>query len=64
MIQKVFYGNTNALTAKARDIQLNEKIILAVIVVAIIAIGVYPKPMLELTKESVDMILAKMNIKL
>jgi NADH-quinone oxidoreductase subunit M len=64
MIQKVFYGNTNALTAKARDIQLNEKIILAVIVVAILVIGVYPKPMLELTKESVDMILTKMNIKL
>ncbi|MBS1916638.1 MAG: NADH-quinone oxidoreductase subunit M [Bacteroidetes bacterium] len=64
MIQKVFFGNTNALTANAKDIKLNEKIILAVIIVAILLIGVFPKPMLEMTKESVDVILAKMNIKL
>jgi NADH-quinone oxidoreductase subunit M len=63
MIQRVFFGNTNALTEKARDIKLNEKIVLGAIVVLIVVIGVYPKPMLELTKETVDLILTKMNYK-
>jgi len=60
----VFFGNTNALTEKAKDIQLNEKIVLAAIVLLIVIIGVYPKPMLNLTKETVDMIITKMNYKL
>jgi NADH-quinone oxidoreductase subunit M len=64
MIQKVFYGNTNALTAQAKDIHPNEKIILAVIVMVIIVVGVYPGPMLNLTKDTVDAILTKMNFKL
>jgi NADH-quinone oxidoreductase subunit M len=63
MIQKVFYGNTNPLTAKAKDIYLNEKMILILIVVAILIVGVYPKPVIDLTKESVEAILTKMNIK-
>lgn len=63
MIQRVFYGNTNALTEKAKDIRLNEKIVLAAIVVLIVVIGVYPKPMLNLTKETVDLIITKMNYK-
>jgi len=63
MIQKVFFGNTNALTGKAKDIRLNEKVVLAAIVVLIVVIGVYPKPVLNLTKETVDMILTKMDYK-
>lgn len=64
MIQKVFYGNTNALTAKARDIRPYEKTILVVIVVLIVIMGVYPKPVLDLTKDTVEAILTKMNYKL
>ena len=64
MIQRVFYGNTNALTEKAKDIKLNEKLVLAAIVLLIVVMGVYPKPMLNLTKDTVDMILTKMNYKL
>ncbi len=63
MIQKVFFGNTNNLTARAKDIFLNEKMILAVIVILILVIGVYPKPMLELTQSTVDNILSRMIIK-
>jgi NADH:ubiquinone oxidoreductase subunit 4 (subunit M) len=33
-------------------------------VVIIVVIGVYPKPMLDLTKDTVDMIITKMNYKL
>ena len=50
--------------SKAKDIHLNEKIILAVIVILIVVIGVYPKPVFELTKDTVEAILAKMNYKL
>src|SRR5882757_6456154 len=63
MIQRVFFGNTNALTEKARDIRLNEKIVLAAIVVLIVVIGVYPKPMLNITKETVEMIITKITYK-
>ncbi|MGZ5134462.1 MAG: complex I subunit 4 family protein [Flavitalea sp.] len=63
MIQKVFFGNTNALTSEAKDIRLNEKLILAVIVIGIIVIGVYPKPLLDITQGTVDSILSRMITK-
>ena len=52
MIQKVFFGNTNALTENAKDIKWNEKAILAVIVIMIVVVGVFPQPALELTKDN------------
>ncbi len=64
MIKRVFYGEVNAVTAGVTDIKLNEKFALSVIVILIVVIGVYPKPMLELTKETADFILTKMNYKL
>ncbi len=63
MIQRVFYGNTNALTERGTDISLNEKITLGFIVVLIILIGVYPEPLFHLTKDAVDTLLSKMYIK-
>lgn len=60
MIQKVFYGNTNQLTANATDIRPNEKLVLGILVVAILVIGVYPKPLLELTEGTVEAIMSRM----
>jgi NADH-quinone oxidoreductase subunit M len=54
----------NGVTAGVTDIRLNEKLALGVIVVLIVVIGVYPKPVLELTKATADFILTKMNYKL
>ncbi len=62
MVQKVIYGDTNALTEKGTDINLNQKLVLGIIVVLIIAIGVYPKPFLDLTKETTNFILNEANI--
>jgi NADH-quinone oxidoreductase subunit M len=62
MIRKVFYGNTNTLTAATRDIGLNEKLVLGVIVVLIFVLGVYPQPLLNLTDGFVDSILKEVNI--
>lgn len=60
MIQKVFFGNTNTLTADATDIKFNEKLVLALLVVLIILIGVFPKPMIDMTHGTVDAIFSKM----
>ena len=53
MVQKVFYGNTNALTESMKEISWNEKLVLMVIVVMIFLTGVFPQPIFELTKISV-----------
>ncbi|MBS1575986.1 MAG: NADH-quinone oxidoreductase subunit M [Bacteroidetes bacterium] len=62
MIRKVVYGNTNTLTERAHDIYFNEKAILMVVVVAIFMIGIYPKPMIELTNNIVDAIINKSDV--
>src|SRR6187399_502707 len=59
MVQKVIYGNTNALTESGTDIGVNEKFVLGVIVILIIVVGVYPQPFLDLTKETTNFILDK-----
>jgi NADH-quinone oxidoreductase subunit M len=64
MIQRVFYGDTNTLTAQVTDIKFNEKVVLVAIVGLILFVGVYPKPMLDLTKETAEFILKNMNYKL
>jgi NADH-quinone oxidoreductase subunit M len=57
MIQKVFYGNSNSLTANATDISAAAKIGLAVIVIAIFVMGVYPKPVFALVSDTVNSLL-------
>jgi len=63
MIQRVFYGPVNSLTSRAMDISLNEKLVLSVIVVLILFIGVFPGPVLAMTKEFSEFILTKMAYK-
>ncbi|HEU4858595.1 MAG TPA: NADH-quinone oxidoreductase subunit M [Chitinophagaceae bacterium] len=62
MVQKVIYGNTNALTETGTDIGLNEKLVLGTIVILIIVAGVYPQPFLDLTKDTTNLILNEANI--
>lgn len=64
MIQKVLYGNTNTLTAAATDIAWNEKAVLAVVVVAIFLVGVYSRPLLELTSDVAEAVVKKSDVKL
>ena len=58
MIQKVFYGESNALTQNMQDISLGQKFALGVIVVFIFGLGIMPQPLIELTKEAVNGLLA------
>ncbi len=57
MVQKVLYGNTVAATENATDIKINVQWILIVLVIMVIALGVYPQPMIDLTKDTVTAIL-------
>ncbi|MBI1341509.1 MAG: NADH-quinone oxidoreductase subunit M [Terrimonas sp.] len=61
-IQKVLYGETNNLTAGGRDIKVNEKWVLAVIVAVIIIIGIYPQPLLDVSHGAVTEVLQKADI--
>lgn len=60
MLQKVLFGETGSSTANAKDIRINEKLVLVVLVILILAVGVYPKPMLEITQTTADSILSRM----
>jgi NADH-quinone oxidoreductase subunit M len=63
MIQKIFFGNTNALTSGATDAKFNEKFALIVLVLLIVAVGVYPQPILNITGSAVDNIFSKLFVK-
>ncbi len=64
MYQKVMLGETNALTASFSPLAGNEKIVLMVICTLIIAIGVYPKPILNISEAAVQQLLDQVNQKL
>jgi NADH-quinone oxidoreductase subunit M len=57
MIKKIFYGHSNALTQSGTPTSVPVLVCLSVIVALIFITGVYPKPMLQLTNDSVDAIL-------
>ncbi len=57
MVRKIFYGDTVILTATAKDINMNEKLALGVIVILIFWMGVYPQPVLNLTNDMSDSII-------
>ena len=59
MVQKVFYGQVNAITTSFKEISLNERIALSIIVVAIFLAGVYPQPLFNFTKDSVADIITR-----
>jgi NADH-quinone oxidoreductase subunit M len=63
MIKNVFYGNTNTITEKFREITVNQRVILAVIVVLIFMVGVYPGPMFQLVEHTTDLIFKRISAK-
>ena len=63
MVQKTFYGKTNALTAQVSKISAGQGIVLFVLVVAVLALGIYPEPVIHLTQSTVTNILSKLIIK-
>lgn len=60
MVQYVFFGTPNSLTKTAGPISGVQKLVLAVIILFVIGLGVYPSLILNLTKETVQQILSVM----
>jgi NADH-quinone oxidoreductase subunit M len=56
MIQRVMFGQSNTLTAKTTDLQAGELLALSLIVILIIVLGVYPKPMLDLVSSTTEVV--------
>jgi NADH-quinone oxidoreductase subunit M len=59
MIQKVLYGPLNSTTETASDIPVTAKWALFVLVVLVIAGGVYPQPLIDLTNDTVQALITK-----
>ncbi len=59
MVQKVFYGESNGLTAATRDISLNEKLVLVAVLFLVFIAGVCPQPFFDFTKDSVSFLVSK-----
>ena len=62
MIRKVFYGDTNELTANTQDIKWNEKLALGIIVLIIFGLGVYPQCLLNETTAVSESIFKKFEL--
>ncbi|TAN12655.1 MAG: NADH-quinone oxidoreductase subunit M [Chitinophagaceae bacterium] len=61
MLQKVIFGSLNSLTEKIVDLRIYEWLALAVVVGLIFAVGIYPKPLLDILHHTTDSLLA-MNL--
>ena len=59
MVKNVFYGEVNSLTGLVKEINIPEKIVLVLIVVVIFAMGIFPQPFIDLTKDVVKLLLTK-----
>ena len=56
MVQRVIYGNVNAITEKASEMPFNMQVALVIITLMILVFGVYPQPLLDLTGDTVSAI--------
>jgi len=60
--QSIMLGETNALTVAFPQLTLNEKAVLIPIVIMIIAIGVYPKPLLDIAEPAVKALVEQYSV--
>jgi len=63
MIRKVFYGETNSVTAAGYSLRFSEKLALVIIVALVFVIGLYPKIFLNISRETSEFILQKAEVK-
>lgn len=59
--QSVMLGETNTLTASFAPLEGSEKAVLVIICAAIIAFGVFPKPLTDIVSPSVDQLVTGLN---
>lgn len=56
--RKISLGETNARTSSFADLTMHEKTVLVPLVIMIFAIGIYPKPLLDIAEPSLQNLLA------
>lgn len=64
MYQNIMLGKTNDLTITFTDVKGSEKVVLYTICALIIVLGVYPKPILQLSEASVQHLIEQVTQKL
>jgi NADH-quinone oxidoreductase subunit M len=57
MFQRVMLGKTNEVTVNFADLHWNEKVVLWILVIVIIAAGIYPQPILAIAEPALRIIL-------
>ena len=62
MYQKVMLGEPNTQTSNFADIKGTEWVVLAVVVILVIGIGVYPKPLLDISEAAVTELVNKVSL--
>ncbi len=58
MVQRILYGSTTSLTENAKDAGTNVQWGLALLVLLVLVLGVYPQPLIDLTKDTVNAVMA------
>ena len=61
MVQKVFYGEIKTAELPAIKLQTGTTLMLVILVIVVLVFGVYPKPMFDLTNDTVTKILAQIK---
>ena len=61
MVQKVFYGEIKTTDLPAIKLQTGTTLMLVILVIVVLVFGVYPKPMFDLTNDTVTKILAQIK---
>ncbi|WP_423147540.1 complex I subunit 4 family protein [Rubrolithibacter danxiaensis] len=64
MYQKVMLGSVNEKTLLFKDIDSTEKTILYIVCAFVIVIGIYPKPLLNISEPAVNQLIETVNSKL
>ncbi len=59
--QRVFHGEPTAIDRETPDLRLKERLVLAPFVVAIVALGVYPKPVLDRIEPAAEALVAHIS---
>ena len=62
MIQKIFYGTLNTATENATEAGSNIRWVLVLLAIGIIILGVYPQPVINLTKDTVDHLITQIQL--
>lgn len=63
MYQKTMLGESNELTTSFHEIKGTERLVLAIIVILVIAIGIYPQPLLNLSEAAVTELINQVSLK-